>query len=156
MSAILEAKVVNQHEQRARKALLKLGLVDFQGVTRVTLKIQNQIYAISQPAVVHVPGSETFIVFGEPKVDDLMQRLQQAQSQNAFNPQDFQMPEAAMQQAAAAAEEEEEEGVAEEIGDLDVEEIESIVSQTGASRNKAIRALRSTGTVVDAILELSQ
>eukprot|EP00461_Guttulinopsis_vulgaris_P000152 UN00152 len=150
--SVFDKKVANRHEANARKALSKLGLVAVPGINRATVKIQNQIYAFSQPDVVQLPGADTYIIFGEPKVDDLMAKLQQAQSQQAFNPQDFQMPTSF---DAPAQEEEESAGPEDETG-LDQEEIEQVISQTGASRNKAVKALKSAGTVVDAILELSQ
>ena len=56
--------------------------------------------------------------------------------------------------AAAAEEEEEEEGEVDEEG-LDAEEIESIIAQVGCSRAKAAKTLRRTGTLVDAVIELS-
>lgn len=152
MSAIFDKSCANKHEERARKSLAKMGLQQVPDVTRVTVKIQNQIFAFSQPDVVTIPGSDLYIVFGEPKADDLMRRLQQ---QGAPNLGDMKMPsmEQFQQQAEEADEIEDGDDDVSEEG-LDPEEIQQVIDQTDASRAKAVRALKKTGTVVDAILAL--
>lgn len=143
-------KVISRGEKKARKALSKLGLKPVEGVTRVAFKVNNNVFAISQPEVLKAPGAETYVVFGEAAADDLMQRLQMAASQgmgaNAFAPSAAGVPPAA---------DEEDDGEEVDAGDLAEDDIVSVVEQAGVSRNKAIKALQSTGTVVDAIISLS-
>jgi nascent polypeptide-associated complex subunit alpha len=166
---MFNAKVANRHEERARRALAKSGLKELQGVSRVTLKIENQIFGMSQPSVAFLPGSDLYVVFGEPKSDSLLSRLGAAGGKpgmDAFsgmgdmmNGMNFDMNGAGdmLGGAGAADEQAEEEESGEPLDEegLDAEEVDSIVEQAGCSRNKAIATLRRTGTVVDAILELS-
>jgi nascent polypeptide-associated complex subunit alpha len=57
----------------------KLGLKQVNGITRVTMKKpKNIIFVISKPDVYKSPASDTYIVFGEAKVEDLSQQAQLA------------------------------------------------------------------------------
>lgn len=57
----------------------KLGLKQVNGITRVTMKKpKNIIFVISKPDVYKSPASDTYIIFGEAKVEDLSQQAQMA------------------------------------------------------------------------------
>lgn len=57
----------------------KLGLKQVNGISRVTMKkSKNIIFVISKPDVYKSPASDTYIVFGEAKVEDLSQQAQLA------------------------------------------------------------------------------
>ncbi len=59
----------SRSEKKARKAILKLGLKNFPGITRVTIrKSKNILFVIGKPDVYKSPASDTYIVFGEAKV----------------------------------------------------------------------------------------
>lgn len=59
----------SRSEKKARKAILKLGLKCFSGITRVTIrKSKNILFVIAKPDVYKSPASDTYIVFGEAKV----------------------------------------------------------------------------------------
>lgn len=59
-------------EKKSRKALQKLGLKTVGGVTRVTVKKnKNYLFVISKPEVYKSPQSDTYIIFGEAKIEDL-------------------------------------------------------------------------------------
>ena len=165
---MFSAAGANRYEANARKSLSKCGLKQVEGVTRVTLKIDGQIYGMTNPDVAHLPGSDLYVVFGQPAQDGLMNRLGKNPEAMAamsgmgagMNPMDMMGGMdmmnfgAGADSAAAAEEEEEEEGEVDEEG-LDPEEIESIIAQVGCSRAKAAKTLRRTGTLVDAVIELS-
>ena len=69
----------SRSEKKARKAMSKLGLKPVAGITRVTMrKSKNIIFVISKPDVYKSPTSDTYIVFGEAKVEDLSQQAQLA------------------------------------------------------------------------------
>merc|ERR1712137_148800 len=71
----------SKSEKKARKQIQKLGLRPITDVTRVTIKkSKNVIFAITEPDVFKSPSSETYVIFGEVKVDDFGQQagLQQA------------------------------------------------------------------------------
>ena len=64
-------------EKKARKAIAKLGLRPVQGILRVTIrKSKNILFVIQKPDVYKSPASDTYIVFGEAKIEDLSQRAQ--------------------------------------------------------------------------------
>lgn len=64
-------------EKKARKAIAKLGLKPIQGILRVTIrKSKNILFVIQKPDVYKSPASDTYIVFGEAKIEDLSQRAQ--------------------------------------------------------------------------------
>jgi len=66
-------------EKKARKALSKLGLKVVSGVSRVTIrKSKNILFVINNPDVMKNPVSDTYIVFGEAKIEDLSQQAQLA------------------------------------------------------------------------------
>lgn len=59
----------SRSEKKARKAMLKLGLKQFPGITKVTIKkSKNILFVISKPEVFKSPACDTYIVFGEAKV----------------------------------------------------------------------------------------
>merc|ERR1711971_729278 len=59
-------------EKKARKIMGKLGLKQVAGVTRVTIrKSKNILFVINKPDVYKTPASDTYIVFGEAKIEDL-------------------------------------------------------------------------------------
>ena len=60
----------SRSEKKARKAMLKLGLKNYPGITKVTIrKSKNILFVIAKPEVFKSPASDTYIVFGEAKVN---------------------------------------------------------------------------------------
>ena len=138
--------------------MLKLGLKSFPGITRVTIrKSKNILFVIAKPDVYKSPASDTYIVFGEAKIEDLSS---QAQIQAA---EKFKAPEAS---AAATKEAEQETAPAEggeesdneEVDESGVEEkdIELVMQQANVTRSKAVKALKSNNNdIVNAIMALT-
>merc|ERR1711992_197586 len=78
----------SRSEKKARKAMSRLGLKSVPGVIRVTIrKAKNILFVISRPDVFKSPASDTYIVFGEAKIEDLNQQAQVAAA-NKFKPFD--------------------------------------------------------------------
>ena len=66
-------------EKKVRKAMSKLGLRQVTEVTRVTIrKSKNILFVITKPDVYKSPASDTYIVLGEAKIEDLSQQAQLA------------------------------------------------------------------------------
>merc|ERR1711931_407278 len=104
----------SRSEKKARKIMSKLGLKQIQGVSRVTIrKSKNILFVINKPDVYKSPASDTYIVFGEAKIEDLSQQAQMAAAEKFKAPQ----PAPAIPEAKAAAIEQEEESEEEEIND---------------------------------------
>ncbi|KAJ0581200.1 putative nascent polypeptide-associated complex NAC domain, NAC A/B domain superfamily [Helianthus annuus] len=66
-----------KNEKKSRKAMLKLGMKPILGVGRVTVKkSKNMLFVISKPDVFKSPASDTYVIFGEAKIEDLKSQLQ--------------------------------------------------------------------------------
>lgn len=64
-------EIHSKPEKKARKALEGLGLKKVNGIQRVTLRrAKNVLLVVADPEVWKSPGSDTYIVFGEAKVED--------------------------------------------------------------------------------------
>jgi len=146
----------SRSEKKARKAMSKLGLKPVVGVTRVTIrKSKNILFVINRPDVFKSPASDTYIVFGEAKIEDLNQAAQMAAAEKfrdkpSAGPGD--MPSAVAQTIQEESEEEEEE---DETG-VEQKDIELVMSQANVSKTKAVRALKNNNNdIVNAIMELT-
>lgn len=74
-------------EKKARKIMSKLGLKQIFGVNRVTIrKSKNILFVINKPDVYKNPASDTYIIFGEAKIEDLSQQAQVAAAEKFKNP----------------------------------------------------------------------
>jgi len=142
-------------EKKARKAMMKLGLKPIPGVNRVTIrKSKNILFVISRPDVYKNPGSDTYIVFGQAKIEDLSQQAQMAAVEKIRQPD--QHADARTRLQPPMEEEEEEVGEPEDAAGVEEKDIELVMSQANVSRNRAIRALKKNeNDIVNAIMELT-
>merc|ERR1712157_624222 len=73
---------INRAEKKSRKAVSKLGMKPVPGIVRVTVKkSKNILFVISKPDVHKSPNSDTYIVFGEAKIEDLSAQAQASAAQ---------------------------------------------------------------------------
>jgi len=142
-------------EKKARKSFSKLGLKPVPGVSRVTIrKSKNILFVINKPDVFKNPGSDTYIVFGEAKIEDLSQHATITAAEQFKNKE----PAAFGASELAAKEPAQEESDEEEIDATGIEDkdIELVMSQANVSRTKAIKALRNANNdIVNAIMDLT-
>ncbi|KAE8708617.1 Nascent polypeptide-associated complex subunit alpha-like protein 4 [Hibiscus syriacus] len=110
---------------------------------------------ISKPDVFKSPNSETYVIFGEAKIEDLSSQLQTQAAQQVRVPDTGSLtakPHSSSTAAGAPADEEEE---VDETG-VDPRDIDLVMTQAGVSRAKAVKALKSNnGDIVIAIMELT-
>ncbi|EDV20951.1 expressed hypothetical protein [Trichoplax adhaerens] len=148
----------SRSEKKARKAISKLGLKVVTGISRVTIKrSKNILFVISNPDVYKSPASDTYIVFGEAKVEDLSQQAQ-VQAAEKFKAPEEAKTAAAGQAANVSTIQEEEEEEEEEVDETDIEakDIELVMNQANVSRAKAVKALKNNkNDIVNAIMELT-
>ncbi|WOL13242.1 nascent polypeptide-associated complex subunit alpha-like protein 4 [Canna indica] len=144
----------SRSEKKSRKAMLKLGMKPITGVSRVSIKrTKNILFVISKPDVFKSPNSETYVIFGEAKIEDLSSQLQTQAAQQ------FRMPELnnaipKLDESAGAVADEDEEEV-DETG-VEPRDVELVMTQAGVSKGKAVRALKThDGDIVGAIMELT-
>ncbi|KAK8963410.1 Nascent polypeptide-associated complex subunit alpha-like protein 1 [Platanthera guangdongensis] len=141
----------SRSEKKSRKAMLKLGMKPITGVSRVTVKkSKNILFVISKPDVFKSPNSDTYVIFGEAKIEDLSSQLQ-TQAAEQFKAPDLSHVISKPETSAIAQDDE-------EVDDAGVEpkDIELVMTQAGVSRGKAVKALKAAdGDIVTAIMELT-
>lgn len=116
------------------------------------IMMQQMVFSISKPDVYKSSNSETYIIFGEAKMDDLLQ-TQAAQRFRMPDMSSIMAKANAVDVATAKADEEEEE--VDETG-VEPKDIELVMTQAGVSRVKAVKALKSCeGDLVHAIMEVT-
>ncbi|RZR74550.1 hypothetical protein BHM03_00038326 [Ensete ventricosum] len=136
----------SRSEKKSRKAMLKLGMKPVTGVSRI-------LFVISKPDVFKSPNSETYVIFGEAKIEDLSSQLQ-SQAAQQFRMPDLSNAMAKPDESAAAVVDEDEEDV-DETG-VEPRDIELVMTQAGVSKGKAVKALRAhNGDIVGAIMDLT-
>jgi nascent polypeptide-associated complex subunit alpha len=146
-------------EKKARKIMSKLGLKQVAGVSRVTIrKSKNILFVINKPDVYKNPASDTYIVFGEAKIEDLSQQAQMEAAQKfkaAEVPQPSEMGATGTAGPAPIPEEDDEDDEVDESG-VEDKDIELVMSQANVSRSKAVKALKNNANdIVNAIMELT-
>lgn len=145
-------------EKKARKIMSKLGLKQVAGVSRVTIrKSKNILFVINKPDVYKNPASDTYIVFGEAKIEDLSQQAQMEAAKSFQNAQAAAPSDmgASGTTGHAPIPEEEEDDEIDETG-VEAKDIELVMSQANVSRTKAVKALKNNDNdIVNAIMELT-
>lgn len=114
------------------------------------------LFFISKPDVFKSPNSETYVIFGEAKIEDLSSQLQtQAAQQFRMPDMGSVMAKPDASSAAAGAQQDEEEEEVDETG-VEPRDIDLVMTQAGVSRSKAVKALKThNGDIVSAIMELT-
>merc|ERR1712083_452155 len=146
-------------EKKARKIMSKLGLKQVAEVSRVTIRqSKNILFVINKPDVYKNPASDTYIVFGEAKIEDLTQQAQMEAAQKfkaAEVPQPTEMGASGTAGPASIPEEDEDDGEVDEAG-VEDKDIDLVMSQANVSRTKAVKALKNNANdIVNAIMELT-
>jgi nascent polypeptide-associated complex subunit alpha len=129
--------------------MAKMGLLPVPGVKRVTIRrADKSLFAINTPDVYKL--ADTFVVFGEAKVEDA-NTIQQRAAEQARREQ----KDAGKQEFEEESADEEDEGEVDEEG-VEAKDIDLVVSQTNCSRAKAVEALKANDNdIVNAVMSLS-
>ncbi|KAF6149461.1 hypothetical protein GIB67_016999 [Kingdonia uniflora] len=143
----------SRSEKKSRKAMLKLGMKPILGVSRVTIKkSKNILFVISKPDLFKSPASDTYVIFGEAKIEDLSSQLQ-TQAAERFKAPDLSNVISKPDESSAMAADEDDD--IDEAG-VEPKDIELVMTQAGVSRSKAVKALKTAeGDIVTAIMELT-
>lgn len=128
------------------------------GVLRVTVKkSKNVLFAISKPDVFKSPTSDTYVVFGEAKSEDVGAAASQAAAARQFR----EAQAAGVPATAAAGDDDDDDDVpalddiVDEAG-VESKDIDLVMTQAGCSRAKAVSALKENdGDLVNAIMSLT-
>ncbi|RDW80096.1 hypothetical protein BP6252_04734 [Coleophoma cylindrospora] len=166
------AIVHSRNEKKARKSIAKLGLTKIPGITRVTLRRpKNILFVINSPEVYKSPNSNTYIVFGEAKIEDLNSQAQSqaAQQLAAAESHDHAGHDhsghdhshdhgkgKAVDTSDDKKDDDEDDGEEVDATGLEDKDIELVMTQASVSRNKAIKALKENDNdIVNSIMALS-
>ncbi|XP_049401816.1 nascent polypeptide-associated complex subunit alpha-like protein 1 [Solanum stenotomum] len=141
----------SRSEKKSRKAMLKLGMKPIPGVSRVTVKkSKNILFVISKPDVFKSPNSDTYVIFGEAKIEDLSSQLQ-SQAAEQFKAPNLSNVISKPEPSTVAQDDED----VDETG-VEPKDIELVMTQAGVSRAKAVKALKAAdGDIVSAIMEIT-
>jgi len=152
-------------EKKARKVMSKLGLKQVLGVRRVTIRRSKNILFVISNADVYKTATDTYIIFGEAKVEDTTNQAQLAAAEKFKR-----VPELATYSAPVYVQGQgdirtipnqgptirEYEGEELSSEGVDEKDISLVMDQANVPRNPAIRALRNTNNdIVNAIMELT-
>jgi len=139
----------------------KLGLKAVPGINRVTIKKSKAFFLyIDDPEVLQSPGAEnTFVVFGEAKIQDFSSALGQREASNLAGGEQP-IPQAKVQETAPTDNSSKDEAKADDedvdAGDLPADTIEMVMNHTSCTRAQAIKALKdNNGDSVTAIIQLT-
>ncbi|KAI1114667.1 nascent polypeptide-associated complex, alpha subunit [Nemania sp. NC0429] len=166
------AVIHSRNEKKARKAIEKLHLTRVTGITRVTLRRpKNILFVINNPEVYKSPNSNTYIVFGEAKIEDLNSAAQQAAAQSlaaqggehdhAGHDHSGHDHGKAVEGAEDKKDDEDDDDDDDDDDEVDAEgledkDIELVMTQANVSRTKAIKALKENDNdIVNSIMALS-
>ena len=149
----------NRSEKKARKAIQKLGMKPVEGIHRVTVKkSKNILFVIKKPEVFKSAASNTYVIFGEAKIEDLSAQQQAAAAQQFQQTPEFTQ---ATTQDGSTTENNNDDDDAEEDGEVDetgveAKDIDLVMAQASVSRAKAVKALKNNDNdIVNAIMELT-
>lgn len=143
----------NRSEKKARKAISKLGMKPFPGVKRVTIKKNKDIlFIVAQPDVLKNPSSDTYVIFGEAKVEDLTQQAA-AQAARQISQQSEAAPAAVEADGATPAIVEDDSA---EVEGIKPKDIQLVMEQASCTREEAVEAiLANDGDIINSIMSFS-
>ncbi|KAI9476912.1 nascent polypeptide-associated complex subunit alpha, partial [Coemansia mojavensis] len=149
-------------EKKARKALSKKGFEQVTGVTNLSvLRKKSPMFSIYSPDVYKNANSDTWIVFGEARVDNLGRMMNPGArsaaraAASATNPSDVLADAGASASAGASTADADADKEVDETG-VASSDIELVIAQANCSRAKAVEALKNNSNdVVNAIMELT-
>jgi len=148
----------SRSEKKSRKAMQKLGMKPVTGIVRVVLrKSKTILFVISKPDVYKSPASDTYIIFGEAKIEDLA-NSGAANAVKKFDTSDEadEVPDLVESGTTPAAAAPEEDGEAVDETGVEAKDIELVMAQSQCTRAAAVKALKkSSGDIVNAIMELT-
>ena len=133
------------------------------GVSRVTIrKNKNILFVVSRPDVFKSPTSDTYVIFGEAKVEDMTASMaQQAAAQfaaagGAGGAGSIEEVGAVPSSAAAPAAADDDDGGDVDESGVESKDVELVMTQASVSRAKAVKALKEAdGDIVSAIMQLT-
>ncbi|KAF7126821.1 hypothetical protein RHSIM_Rhsim11G0014900 [Rhododendron simsii] len=124
------------------------------GVSRVTIKrTKNVLFSSRNLMSSKAQNSETYVILGEAKIEDLRSQLQTPAAQQLRMPDMSAMAKSDIFAVAGGAPADEEEEEVDETG-VEPRDIDLVMTQAGMSKSKAVKALKThNGDIVSSIME---
>jgi len=122
-------------------------LKQVEGITRVTLRRpKNILFVINSPDVYKSPNSNTYIIFGEAKIEDTNQQAQAAAAQQLASHDDHAGHDHGKGKAVEHShdhkhDDDEDDEEVDEDG-VEDNDIQLVMAQANVSRTKAVKALK--------------
>ncbi|KAJ2016079.1 hypothetical protein GGH91_005956 [Coemansia sp. RSA 2671] len=165
-SPVAVEKLQSAAERKARKAMQKKGLEQVAGINSVTIIRKNApMFSFQSPDVYRNATSDTWIVFGEPRIENLGKMMrpraqQSAKAAAAAAPAPAAIPEPVVADPATFIDDEAVAATANEDSvdesGLESKDIELVMAQAGCTRAKAVAALKhNANDLISAIMELT-
>ncbi|KAJ0710651.1 putative nascent polypeptide-associated complex NAC domain, NAC A/B domain superfamily [Helianthus annuus] len=125
-------------------------MATFKNITTISRSSLGQSSVISKPDVFKSPVSDTYVIFGEAKIEDLNSQLQ-SQAAEQFKAPNLSNMISTPEPIVVAQDDED----VDETG-VEPKDIELVMTQAGVSRPKAVKALKAAdGDILSAIMELT-
>ncbi|KAJ2357586.1 hypothetical protein IWW50_001011 [Coemansia erecta] len=146
-------------EKKARKVMQKKGFEQVTGISNISvIRKRSAMFSIYSPDVYKNANSDTWIVFGEARVDNL-NRMMNPGAQSAARAAAGAGAAAPAAPTAAITEVKAADAAADAAVDesgVESQDIELVMAQAGCNRADAVKALKeSSNDVVNAIMELT-
>ena len=135
------------------------------GITRVTMKkSKNIMFVINKPDIFKSPGGESYIIFGEAKIEDLAakQAAMNEQQRSAENNNYYQQSSNTSSKNNNDDDDDDDmpelvdESVQVDESGIDPKDITLVMEQAHCTRSQAVTALRNNANdLVNAIMELT-
>lgn len=143
----------NKNERKARKSMSKLGLKPVEGITKIYIRKSKQVYfVVNKPDVFKLPNSDTYVIFGEAKIEDV-NGANQAEAAQRLSQLTSSIPVADSDHVPSTSD-----VPVLDTGDFSPSpaDVELVVKQAGCTREQATQSLiKHKGNVIDSIMELS-
>ncbi|CRH00920.1 nascent polypeptide associated complex alpha chain, putative [Plasmodium relictum] len=148
---------MSKGERRARKMLVKLGLKAVPNAHKVIIKkSQKMVFAVSNVEVYKIEGTDSYVIFGDAKTDDLTNSINNFMPENLPKEPEIPVESEVNFESTEKKEEKVKDLDEEKFDDVSMDDVELIMSQTKCSRDSAIKALRKNNNdLVQSIMELS-
>lgn len=152
----------NRLEKKSRKALSRLGLKPVQGIMKVTIrKSKHLLFSITNPEVFKCPSSDTYVIFGDAKIDDgsphgQVPKMPASSAATAPTSVDGAATSGAPASGTATAAPAEDDDASVDATGILEKDIELVMAQGSCSRAKAVAALKlNNNDIVEAIMSVS-
>ncbi|EGG17637.1 putative nascent polypeptide-associated complex alpha subunit [Cavenderia fasciculata] len=153
-------KKSSRTEKKNRAAIEKLGMKLVPDIVRATLKqSKGLLCVVAQPEVYKAIGSDTFVILGETTFEDpnasrarsAAKNIEEVAPKTTF-PEPKTVASTSTTSTTTVADDEEV-----DLQGLDPKDVEVVMKESGgASKAKVVEALKKTGDIVAAVLELTQ